>query len=172
MSVNMDRSVPCCFYHVTAKLSNKKDRPASEIKLEEVHLFSSQDEDLGVMPRSRAKLIADAENLKLVRILSDEQDDSEVPLYKIMGGKEISQWKKQERELKRQSKTKSRKTLKINSSISEHDLKIKIRHALELLTKGHEIRIVIRNVSAESKVLSLTSNTESCLWLRPLYKEG
>ena len=107
-----------------------------------IRLFGQHDEDLGTMRKSEAEHLADEKRLKLV-IIDDTRGQYQVT-YRLMTGVQLMAEQRALRLLKRSMKPKEQKTLRVSSSIGDHDLTIKNRHLLEWVEKGHEVKVVIK----------------------------
>ena len=118
-----------------------------------IRLFGQHDEDLGTMRKSEAEHLADEKRLKLV-IIDDTRGQYQVT-YRLMTGVQLMAEQRALRLLKRAMKPKELKTLRVSSSISDHDLKIKNRHLLEWVEKGHEVKVVIKKSRRETPEVSL-----------------
>ena len=106
-----------------------------------IHLFGQHDEDLGIMRKADAEKFAEEKHLKLVVI---DNTKGQHQVYRLMTGRQLMAEQKALRHLKKALKPKELKTLRVSSSISEHDLVIKNRHLMEWLEKSHEVKVIIK----------------------------
>ncbi|XP_034018477.1 translation initiation factor IF-3, mitochondrial [Thalassophryne amazonica] len=107
----------------------------------QIQLLSETAENLGVMHRAEALRIMDERGLKLV-LLNERKVP---PIYQLMSGKQIH-----EEQMKLQEKQKAKpapvqvKELVLSSSISPHDLKIKLKQVESWLAKKDHVKITLR----------------------------
>lgn len=125
------------FHSTIADCAGKKERNEGG----KIHLFGQHDEDLGIMRKAAAEKFADEKHLKLV-VIDDTKEQHQV--YRLMTGRQLMAEQKALRLLKKALKPKELKTLRVSSSISEHDLAIKKRHLVEWLEKSHEVKVIIK----------------------------
>ncbi|KFD53653.1 hypothetical protein M514_05569 [Trichuris suis] len=104
-----------------------------------VNVVDSNDHSLGTMSLADAKKVALEKCLRLVRISAEGSPP--VPLYKLQASVSRSKEKSQKREVKH-------KVLRLHASISEHDLKVKIKQLLDMLGKGCVVRVEVSGSKA------------------------
>ncbi|CDW60251.1 translation initiation factor IF 3 [Trichuris trichiura] len=99
-----------------------------------INVIDSNDNSLGTMSLADAKKMALAKCLRLVQI--NAEGSHPVPLYRLQASVSKRNEKSQKREVKH-------KVLRLHASISEHDLTVKIKHLLDMLSKGCVVRVEV-----------------------------
>lgn len=123
----------------------RNDRPNINhfIRSENVHCIDSEDVNHGVIPISEALRLAEKSGLDLVQISMPKDG---VPVCKIL---EYSKYKYEQDKKDKAAKKKQRenavkvKEIKLRPSTGDNDLKIKAKHAQELVDDGNRLKIVI-----------------------------
>ncbi len=112
-----------------------------EIRDSEVRLISDDGSQLGIVPISRAKEIAEEKGMDLVKIAPTAQP----PVCKIMDyGKFRFEQAKKEKEARKNQKVVEIKQVQLSLGIAEHDLAFKLKNALRFLEDGNKVKVVIR----------------------------
>ncbi len=120
-------------------MSDKKDLPRcnGDIKVSEVRLIDEAGEMLGVVNIREAMQKAYNAGMDLIEISPNAQP----PVCKIMDmGKYL--YEKQKKQ-KNAQPSKKMKEIKFKVAISEHDLSIKIKHAVDFLKSKHPLRVEV-----------------------------
>jgi len=102
------------------------------------------------MKRFQAEQIAKDRGLKLV-LVSPANDSLSVARYRLLTNLEYRTQMKEAKQVKRMNKSPEMKTLKLNSNIAEHDLRIKVSHVVDWLRSGHSVKIAIVTMSSSRK---------------------
>ena len=111
-----------------------------DIKAFTILVIDEDGEQIGTMPRAKALALASGKWLDLVQINYD-------PKTKICTAKMVDFWKyqyekkKAESEKRKQQKTMVQKEIKFWYNIWDHDLELKVKRAIEFLTKGNPVKI-------------------------------
>lgn len=96
---------------------------------------------LGVMTSRDAQKLADEKNLDLVKI----SPSANPPVCKIM---DYSKYKfdkaKKEKMARKKQKTVSLKELRLSPNIDTHDVKVKVKKAIEFLKNGDKVKVSIK----------------------------
>ena len=113
-----------------------------QIRAKEVRLIDTESGDsLGLFEINEAQRIADSSNLDLIEVSPG--------VCKIM---DYGKFKYQQSKRAKQPKPPKEKEVRINSTVGENDLVIKINRAKSFLDKGHPVKVVInqkaRNINA------------------------
>lgn len=112
----------------------------NQIKDEQVRLISASGEQLGIVKLDDAMQLADDEGLDLVKIASN----SVPPVCKIMDyGKYRFEQGKKEKENRKSQKIVSLRVIELTYCIQDRDLEIKLKKAIEFLTKGEKVKITV-----------------------------
>lgn len=112
-----------------------------QIFAKEVRLIGNESEQLGVVPISQARNMAEEQGLDLVLI----SPNSNPPVCKIMDyGKYKFDAIKKEKELKKNQNIVDLKEVQLSMTIDTHDLQTKAKHANRFLTGGDKVKIVLR----------------------------
>ena len=112
-----------------------------QIFANEVRLIGNESEQLGVVPISQARNMAEEQGLDLVLI----SPNSNPPVCKIMDyGKYKFDAIKKEKELKKNQNIVDLKEVQLSMTIDTHDLQTKAKHANRFLTGGDKVKIVLR----------------------------
>ena len=94
------------------------------------------------MKRAQAEQIARDKNLKLV-LVNKGNESQPVSYYRLMTSAEYRTQMKELKQVKRLEKLPDLKTLKLNSSIAERDLQIKVSQVVEWIQAGHSVKVAI-----------------------------
>ena len=119
---------------------SKEIQVNNEIKETTVRVIGFNNEQLGVMPRNNALLLASNEGLDLVMI----QPNAEPPVCKIYDyGKYKYEQLKKAKELKKRQVVVETKEIKITPNIDKHDLETKLNQARKFLFKGNKVKVTL-----------------------------
>lgn len=111
-----------------------------EIKALQLRLLGVSNEQLGVMPRENALLLAEREGLDLIML----QPNAEPPVCKICDyGKYKYEQLKKAKEAKKKQVLIETKELKISPNIGKHDLDIKVNQARKFILKGNKVKVTL-----------------------------
>lgn len=104
----------------------------------EVRVVDDDGSQLGIMPTSKARALADAKQLDLVEISPTAQP----PVCRIMNfGKYKYEQEKRERDAKKnQSQTKV-KEVKYHANVEDHDYQTKLRHVRNFIMEGNRVKV-------------------------------
>lgn len=112
-----------------------------EIRLKELRLIASDGEQLGIFSSREALEIAEEKDLDLVLI----SPNANPPVCKIMDyGKYRYDLIKKNKEAKKKQKTISVKEVRLSPNIENHDLNVKARQAIKILSEGDKVKVSIR----------------------------
>nr|WP_330389969.1 translation initiation factor IF-3 [Tepidibacter formicigenes] len=112
-----------------------------EIRDKEIRLISHTGEQLGIMSAREAQIIANDNNLDLVKI----SPNAKPPVCKIMDyGKYKYEQSRKEKESKKKQKTITVKEIRLRPAIEENDLNTKAKQAVKFLTKGDKVKVELR----------------------------
>lgn len=112
------------------------------IRAPRVQVITHDGENVGVITRDRALLMAREANLDLV--LLAESGSEGVPVAKIMDyGKMLYEKKKKQAEAKKHQKVIQVKEIKFRPKIGEHDYQTKINHAIQFLKSGKRVKVTL-----------------------------
>ncbi|XP_074650854.1 translation initiation factor IF-3-like [Tubulanus polymorphus] len=110
-----------------------------KLNKQKIKLLGNSNQDLGVMTLNVAKKKASVDNLKVVLIDSNVDP----PVYQLKTGRELHLMRVEKQQ--QQSKYKNvEKSMKVKSSISAHDLQLKIAQFTGWLEKGYSIKVNIK----------------------------
>ncbi|MEN9782305.1 MAG: translation initiation factor [Pseudomonadota bacterium] len=109
---------------------------------------------LGVMSAREAQMLADKEELDLVEI----SPNAKPPVCKIMDfGK--YKYELSKKASSQNHNVKKVKEIQLSMHIAEHDIEIKVKHAIEFLQDKHDVRFIMklkgRDMRHEDKALAL-----------------
>lgn len=124
-------------------------RVNDRIRVPEVRVILEDDdgneENLGVMPTYQARRLAEERDLDLVEVAPQAQP----PVCKVMDyGRFKYSLERKQREAHRAGRAgraaSEMKDVQLSPRIDDHDLQVKVDRALEFLTDGHPVRMVVR----------------------------
>lgn len=103
-----------------------------------MRVIGSRGEQLGVLPIAEAIAEAKAKNLDLVEV----SPVANPPVCKIVdfGQLQYEQKKKDRLQRSKQKKTET-KGLRVSTTISDHDLEVRVNQATKFLTKGNKVQV-------------------------------
>ncbi len=112
-----------------------------QIRDREVRLIDSDGTQLGIVSGKEAARLADEKRLDLVKI----SPTAKPPVCKIM---DYSKFKfdqsKKEKEARKKQKNIEIKELRLSPNIDTHDVSVKLKKAIEFLSKGDKVKITVR----------------------------
>ncbi|MFB0971923.1 MAG: translation initiation factor IF-3 [Tissierellia bacterium] len=112
-----------------------------EIREKEVRLIDQHGEQLGVLPLTRAKEMAQQAELDLVMISPNAQP----PVCRIMDyGKYRYDQIKKEKEARKAQKIINIKEVRMTPNIDTHDLNVKAKQAERFLENGDKVKVSVR----------------------------
>ena len=112
-----------------------------QITSNEVRLIGVNGEQLGVMSKAQALIMADKENLDLVQI----SFNAGVAVCKILDyGKYKFDAIKKDKEIKKNQKVIEVKEIQLSMTIDKRDLEIKAKRGLDFLSDGNKLKVVLR----------------------------
>lgn len=104
-------------------------------------MIDTDDEQLGIMPTSKALELAEEKELDLVEV----SPKAEPPVCKIMDyGTYLYRQKKAEQKQKRLSKAHETKEIRFGIRISDHDFEVRTKKARKFLEKGHPVKVILQ----------------------------
>ncbi|ELU12771.1 hypothetical protein CAPTEDRAFT_192596 [Capitella teleta] len=157
-------SAPACFIHSSHKFEKKKKGPiyVTMALEQEVQLFDSKGEDLGMMAKTAAEELAKSKDFHLL-LISDKSKYH--PVMRFCSAEEFRGQQKQEKRAKREHAKPKEKRLSIDAKIMEHDLNTKVTHVIKLLQKDCHVTVKIHNSvpGKEKQIQALFKHfTEAC----------
>lgn len=112
-----------------------------EIRDKEVRLIDYNGDQLGIVPISKARAIAEERKLDLVKIAPNAKP----PVCKILDiGKHKYEQAKREKENKKKQKVISIKEIRLTPRIDEHDIEVKANKASKFLQSGDKVKVTVR----------------------------
>lgn len=133
----------CTPYRLYSRLhQNARKRKSSPIKIkaEKLLVIDEDGKNLGEMATLLAAQLAESKHCKLVQV--SRSIDGKAPVYKIMSTKTLYEADKKRKEMAKKTKTKV-KEIQITTTISPHDLAVKVEHIKDLLQKSIRISLCI-----------------------------
>ena len=131
-----------CFWRYKAISTNNKDLPINEeIKVPEVRLIGSNNEQLGVMKIEEARAYADNNNVDLVLIAPTATP----PVCRAIDyGKFCFERDKREKEAKKKQVIVKVKEVQLSCRIEQHDFDTRVNQAKKFLGEGNKVKAVVR----------------------------
>ena len=122
--------------------TNNKDLPINEeIKVPEVRLIGSNNEQLGVMKIEEARAYAENNNVDLVLIAPTATP----PVCRAIDyGKFCFERDKREKEAKKKQVVVKVKEVQLSCRIEQHDFDTRVNHAKKFLSEGNKVKAVVR----------------------------
>ena len=122
--------------------TNNKDLPINEeIKVPEVRLIGSNNEQLGVMKIEDARAYAENNNVDLVLIAPTATP----PVCRAIDyGKFCFERDKREKEAKKKQVIVKVKEVQLSCRIEQHDFDTRVNHAKKFLAEGNKVKAVVR----------------------------
>ena len=130
------------FWRYKTISTNNKDLPINEeIKVPEVRLIGSNNEQLGVMKTEEARAYAEENNVDLVLIAPTATP----PVCRAIDyGKFCFERDKREKEAKKKQVIVKVKEVQLSCRIEQHDFDTRVNHAKKFLAEGNKVKAVIR----------------------------
>lgn len=98
-------------------------------------------EQLGIVTSRDAQKLADEKKLDLVKI----SPTAKPPVCKIMDYSKFKyEQSKKDKEARKKQKTIDIKEIRLSPNIDQHDINVKVKHAIEFLKNGDKVKISIR----------------------------
>lgn len=111
-----------------------------EIRVKEVRVVSSTNEQLGILPIKEALRLAFEQQLDLVEVAPTAKP----PVCRIMDfGKFKFEQQKRDKEAKKKQKVVTVKEVKVRPNIEEHDFNVKFKNAQRFLEDGDKVKVTI-----------------------------
>jgi translation initiation factor IF-3 len=108
------------------------------IRVPEVRVVDADGNQLGIMPTSRARMLADQKGLDLVEVAPTAQP----PVCRIMDyGKFKYDQEKKERDAKKHQVQTRVKEVKFHANVEDHDYMTKLRHTRDFIMEGHRVKV-------------------------------
>lgn len=129
-------------WRYTVISTNNKDLPINEeIKVPEVRLIGSNNEQLGVMSIDQARAYADDNGVDLVLIAPTANP----PVCRAIDyGKFCFERDKREKEAKKKQVTVKVKEVQLSCRIEQHDFDTRVNQAKRFLAEGNKVKAVVR----------------------------
>ena len=126
----------------TISSNNSKDLPINEeIRVPEVRLIGSANEQLGVMKIEDARNYANTNGVDLVLIAPNAQP----PVCRAIDyGKFCFERDKREKEAKKKQVIVKVKEVQLSCRIEQHDFETRLNHAKKFLGEGNKVKAVVR----------------------------
>jgi len=143
------------------------------IRAPRVQLITSDGENIGIIDRDRALVMAREAELDLV--LLAEQGSEGVPVTKIMDyGKMIYEKKKKQNEAKKHQKVIQVKEVKFRPKIGEHDYQTKMNQAVQFLKEGKRVKVTLafrgrENITKDERGAELFKRIDETFTLHGLH---
>ena len=130
------------FWRYKAISTNNKDLPINEeIKVPEVRLIGSNNEQLGVMKTDEARAYAESNNVDLVLIAPTATP----PVCRAIDyGKFCFERDKREKEAKKKQVIVKVKEVQLSCRIEQHDFDTRVNQAKKFLGEGNKVKAVVR----------------------------
>ena len=113
-----------------------------QIRASQVQLITQDGENIGIVTREKALLMAREAGLDLVALSEGGADG--VPVVKILDvGKDLYEKKKKQAEAKKHQHVVQIKEIKIKPKIGEHDYQTKLKQAIQFLIEGKRLKMTL-----------------------------
>ncbi len=116
----------------------QKTRINNQIRVPEVRVIDEAGQQLGIMKTADALALAQERELDLIEVSPQAQP----PVVKLIN---FDKFRYHQKKLEQQQKKKIKKIdvkgIRLSLRISEHDLGIKAKKALEFLAEGHKVKV-------------------------------
>lgn len=109
------------------------------IRVLSVRLIDEKGEQLGIIPTSEALKKAVDKGLDLVEV----SPDAKPPVCKIMDYSKFK-FEKQKKEKASKQQVQKVKEIKLRGAIADNDYEYRIKSAIEFLSKGHKVKMILR----------------------------
>lgn len=122
-------------------ISNKELQINDEIRDKEIRVIGADGTQLGLMSAAKALVIAESQNLDLVKIAPQAKP----PVCKIMNyGKYRFEQAKREKEAKKNQRVVDVKEIRLSLNIDTHDFNTKVNQATKFIKNGDKVKVSIR----------------------------
>ena len=112
-------------------------RTNHRIRVPEIRCINANGDQLGVIPTSRGRMLAEQQGLDLVEIAPNASP----PVCRIMDyGKFRYEQEKKDKEARRHQVAGKVKEIKLHANVEEHDFDTKMRHARDFIQDGHRVK--------------------------------
>jgi len=143
-------AAPICVLEETLPKKNRNQKKNDRVYVNnsirsfKVRCINHDDENLGIMPKSKALSIAEEHGLDLVQVSKYREGD--IPTCKILDyGKykyELSKKERQQAKKRRDSAVKQ-KEIKLRPTTDVHDLKTKAKKVSEFVAEGCRVKVAV-----------------------------
>ena len=142
-----------CFRRYKTISTNNKDLPINEeIKVPEVRVIGSNNEQLGIMKIDDAKTYAYNNGVDLVLIVPNATP----PVCRAIDyGKFCFERDKREKEAKKKQVIVKVKEVQLSCRIEKHDFDTRVNHAKKFLAEGNKVKAVVRFKGREMSHMEL-----------------
>lgn len=130
------------FYFISEVKPISKETPRinEEIRAREVRVVGAENEQLGILSRKDALILAEEARLDLVEVAPN----SKPPVCRIMNyGKYRYEQQKRLKEAKKKQKTFTLKEVKLRPRIEDHDFYVKLKNANKFINDGNKVKVTI-----------------------------
>ena len=143
----------CFRRYKTISTNINKDLPINdEIKVPEVRVIGSNNEQLGIMKLEDAKAYADRNGVDLVLIVPNAAP----PVCRAIDyGKFCFERDKREKEAKKKQVIVKVKEVQLSCRIEKHDFDTRVNHAKKFLSEGNKVKAVVRFKGREMSHMEL-----------------
>ena len=143
----------CFRRYKTISTNINKDLPINdEIKVPEVRVIGSNNEQLGIMKLEDAKSYADRNGVDLVLIVPNATP----PVCRAIDyGKFCFERDKREKEAKKKQVIVKVKEVQLSCRIEKHDFDTRVNHAKKFLSEGNKVKAVVRFKGREMSHMEL-----------------
>jgi translation initiation factor IF-3 len=113
-----------------------------QIRAPQVQLITQDGENIGIVTREAALLMAREAGLDLVTLSEDGREG--IPVVKLLNvGKDLYEKKKKQAEAKKHQHVVQIKEIKIKPKIGEHDYQTKLKQAVKFLVEGKRLKMTL-----------------------------
>lgn len=120
----------------------RKEKKAKIVVREKTVLLIDEDgTNLGEMDGNMAVKLSDSKGLKIV--LVNRETPERLAVYKLMSGKKLYEEEKIKKLKSKKDPRQVTKEIAISTKIDAHDLRVKLSHMREILSKLHNVRVVV-----------------------------
>jgi len=133
-------SIPHRLYSRLHQNARKRRSSPIKIKADRLLVIDEDGNNLGVMATVLATQLSESKHCKLVQV--SRSIDGKPPVYRIMSTKTLYEAEKKRKAEAKKNKT-TVKEIQITTTISAHDLAVKVKRIKELLQKSSRITLCI-----------------------------
>jgi translation initiation factor IF-3 len=116
----------------------QKTRINNQIRVPEVRVIDEQGEQLGIMNTAEAIAMAQDRGLDLIEV----SPNANPPVTKLV---DFDKYRYHQKKLEQQQRKKQKKVdikgIRLSLRISDHDMSIKAKKAIEFLEEGHKVKV-------------------------------